>query len=140
MITYTEYVNGFLFSPNGTSVVLIQKNKPSWQRGLLNGVGGKIESDDTDIYAAMRREFKEETGMTVKHWERTITLVGSDWKVYFFRAFGDLTGAKSTTDEVVSIWPTHPVPEHVIPNLKWLIPLSLDDSNYFPIYTLRYKT
>jgi hypothetical protein len=37
MITY---VVGFLFSPSGAEVVLIRKARPSWQSGLLNGIGG----------------------------------------------------------------------------------------------------
>ena len=44
----TRYVLGFLFRDNCTSVVLIRKDKPRWQAGLLNGVGGKINDGETN--------------------------------------------------------------------------------------------
>ena len=59
------YVVGFLFNPDMTEVVLIKKNRPDWQKGLLNGVGGKIESGEDPI-TAMIREFKEETGIKLE--------------------------------------------------------------------------
>ena len=40
-----KYVTGFLFSPDKKSVVLINKNRPAFQVGKLNGVGGKIEEN-----------------------------------------------------------------------------------------------
>ena len=43
MITY---VTGFLFSSDRDRVVLIEKLSPAWQRGLFNGVGGKIEANE----------------------------------------------------------------------------------------------
>ena len=55
-----KYVTGFLFSKDASHVVLIKKINPQWQNGLFNGVGGKIETNETSI-AAMVREFFEET-------------------------------------------------------------------------------
>jgi 8-oxo-dGTP pyrophosphatase MutT (NUDIX family) len=56
-----EYVLGFVFNLDKTKVALMRKTKPEWQRGRLNGIGGKIELGETSI-TAMHREFKEETG------------------------------------------------------------------------------
>lgn len=71
-----NYVAGLMFSSNGETVALIVKNKPDWQKDLLNGIGGKIEPQDysltqgiptvqaTQLFAsnkAMIREFEEET-------------------------------------------------------------------------------
>jgi 8-oxo-dGTP diphosphatase len=42
-----KYVVGFLFNEGKTKVVLIKKNRPDWQKGYFNGVGGKIEGDET---------------------------------------------------------------------------------------------
>jgi len=50
-------VVGFCFTLNQQLVVLILKNKPEWQRGKLNGVGGKIKIDtDESPLDAMVRE------------------------------------------------------------------------------------
>jgi 8-oxo-dGTP diphosphatase len=43
----TQYVLGFLFDPSQKDVVLIKKLKPEWQKGKLNGVGGKIEEGES---------------------------------------------------------------------------------------------
>lgn len=55
-----RFVLGFLFSEDGSRVLLVWKNRPAWQNGKLNGVGGKIEPGETPLQA-MKREFLEET-------------------------------------------------------------------------------
>lgn len=59
-----EYVVGYVFSPKGDQIVLIEKDHPAWQAGKYNGVGGKIEPGET-IAAAMSREFGEEAGVYI---------------------------------------------------------------------------
>lgn len=41
-----EYVLGFAFNRERTKIVLILKNRPDWQKGKYNGIGGKIEPSD----------------------------------------------------------------------------------------------
>lgn len=62
-----KYVCGFLFSTDYEHVVLIQKLKPAWQAGKLNGLGGKMEEGETPLQA-MQREFKEECGLDIPNW------------------------------------------------------------------------
>lgn len=64
-----QYVLGFAFSQDRKSLILIRKLRPAWQEGKLNGVGGKVEENETPDYA-MTREFKEETGVqtSTKDW------------------------------------------------------------------------
>ena len=63
----TAYVCGFAFT-HDQRVVLIRKARPEWQRGLLNGVGGRIEEARGEVSTdAMVREFFEETGVAVYH-------------------------------------------------------------------------
>lgn len=128
------YVAGFLFSSDRKKVVLIRKNKPEWQKGRLNGVGGKVELNEqaTD---AMVREFYEETGTNAfAPWELFARLSGETAEVLFYRAFVKppphvAPVIQSVTDEEVAWYAIdrlHKLP--VLPNLRWLIPLALDDS------------
>jgi 8-oxo-dGTP diphosphatase len=92
--TVQEYVCGFMFDRDMDYVVLVRKAKPLWQKGKLNGVGGKVEVKETvkavpgltngfHIYEkpteAMAREFKEETGYTTKP---------EDWRLFRTERFG----------------------------------------------------
>ncbi len=124
----TSYVLGFYFNPEKTLVALINKNKPDWQRGKFNGIGGKQEEGESAHYA-MVREFKEEAGLEVERWERALMLEGDGWIVHIFRAFGHVLRVRSMTDEsvqVISVSDLHRI--EVVPNLRWMIPLLLDSS------------
>lgn len=122
-----QYVVGFMFSADLRFVLLVLKNRPDWQRGKLNGVGGKIE-DTESPEQAMRREFLEEAGIDTDDWLRFATL-GDDrgWIIHFFYAKGDIDRAKTLTDESLMLFPLWKLPsdEKVIPNLTWLIPMAL---------------
>jgi 8-oxo-dGTP diphosphatase len=84
----TSYCLGFAFYRSRRKVVLIRKTKPDWQRGKLNGVGGKIE-DGEYSNVAMGREFEEETGCPsfCTQWQLFTTLqFPDDVVVYCFAA------------------------------------------------------
>ena len=104
-----EYVLGFLFNRELTRVALIRKNRPEWQKGLLNGIGGQIEekdglttNDDPD-YNAMVREFKEETGVLHEKWLSFGLMHGASFRVHLFVGAGDLYKLKTVTDEEIVI-------------------------------------
>ena len=121
----TQYVLGFLFSPDKKSVALIRKNRPDWQEGLLNGIGGHIEEGEPPSIA-MRREFREETGITISDWVLKIKYRDKDFQLFIFTAVSDLiVEIRTTTDEKVFIMGVNRLAE-AIPNLKWFIPLLLD--------------
>jgi 8-oxo-dGTP pyrophosphatase MutT (NUDIX family) len=83
-----EYVVGFYFDLGRNSVVLIRKDHPEWQAGLLNGVGGKIEGEETPL-RAMQREFLEETGKQVDDWNLFTSIRGKEYRIFFFYALAD---------------------------------------------------
>ena len=128
-----NYVLGFAFNKDKNRVALIRKNRPEWQAGLLNGIGGKIEETDKSYVKAMIREFKEETGYStdINDWQNYFILGNPDWQVNVFRMFNcDLDKLRSKTDEkieIVYIDILHSKPR--ISNLDWLIPLALDNKN-----------
>ena len=66
-----RYVLGFAFDLNDR-VLLITKNRPEWQDGLMNGLGGHIEEGE-DPHHTMQREGSEETCGKLAH---------VDWKPY----------------------------------------------------------
>lgn len=124
MEKFQHYVCGFLFNPTWERVLLIRKNRPEWQAGKLNGIGGKIEPNETPL-SAMIREFKEESGLDVSYWTMFDSKKGFDWEVHFFcsrSAFFD--EAISMTDEKIEAHSAIDLPDDVIPNLKELIPLA----------------
>jgi 8-oxo-dGTP pyrophosphatase MutT (NUDIX family) len=117
----TRYACGFLFS--GDTVLLIEKQRPAWQRGFWNGVGGHIEPGETPL-EAMRRECREETGVDVAEWEPFATIVGERFEVTFFRATLPWpVGVTQTTDERPDWWFVDELPA-TLPNLTWLIPMA----------------
>jgi 8-oxo-dGTP diphosphatase len=125
-----QYVIGFLFHPDRGTVALINKNKPEWQAGKLNGIGGKLEERETP-YLAMVREFEEEAGVEILDWKRFARMQGEEWEVTCFLAFdARVRDIKSMTDEhvmVISVKLLHLFPH--ISNLDWLIPLALDQGS-----------
>ena len=56
-----QYVTGFRVDLTTGRVLLIEKKRPAWHAGQLNGIGGSIEPGETPLQAVVR-EFKEETG------------------------------------------------------------------------------
>jgi 8-oxo-dGTP pyrophosphatase MutT (NUDIX family) len=86
-----EYVCGFLISKEFDAVLMVKKEKPDWQKGLWNGIGGKIEGSEPP-YIAMIREFKEEIGIdsvAYECWENIgkVTEFNGEWRVHFFKQF-----------------------------------------------------
>lgn len=122
-----NYVCGFLFDVNINRVILIWKEKPAWQKGKLNGVGGKIENGETPIQA-MRREFKEETGIAKKNWMSLISLSGDDWVCHFFYAIDsddEFEYAETMEREEIAKIEIEELYQydHIL-NLSWLIPMA----------------
>lgn len=131
-----KYVVGFAFSRNKTEVVLILKQKPDWQAGKLNGIGGKIEELDQSPHHAMSREFAEETGVKIPMilWHRFAVLKGIDYKaeLHCFRLFTNrIYLCKSMEQEEIRRMSVDTLFNHPIiamNNLKVLIPMALDEN------------
>jgi 8-oxo-dGTP diphosphatase len=128
-----EYCLGFY--QDREWVLLIRKERPEWQRGLANGVGGRIEENETPL-RAMVREFAEETGVATAEdqWFEFTKLVFDDCVIHCFRAErrpGDDLPS-TMTDELVEWFHGVALSEKVIvPNLIWLVPMAMSN-------TLRY--
>ena len=122
-----EYVVGFAFDHSCKSVLLIYKRTPEWQRGLINGIGGKIKKGELPIQA-MVREFKEETGVETDNsdWIYFCLMTAGKEEIYCYYMIGGAHDATSMEDEVVRWFEVGDVNDF-ISNLNWLIPLALED-------------
>lgn len=138
-----RYVVGFVFTPDLREVVLLRKLKPAWQRGLLNGPGGKVEEGE-DYFGAMQREYAEEVGgITPVGWRLTVVMThlggrqpgDHGYVLHFFRAFAEgLKCATARTDEPVGVYRVKYLPKlDCVPNLRWVIPLSADPHVTHPV-------
>lgn len=79
-IPAVRYVLGFVFNHDASKVLLIQKNRPAWQAGKFNGLGGKIEGQESPLLA-MVREFREETGFVSVSYDGGATVsTGPTWQ------------------------------------------------------------
>lgn len=126
-----NYVAGFMFSKDGRYVAMVHKEKPEWQKGKLNAVGGKIE-DGEDPYEAMAREFKEETGVETQptDWSLFVDLKheSKNGQVKFFYYYDDkVFNIKTKEKERIVAMHLYEVMDapNVMENIKWLIPLAL---------------
>ena len=128
-----DHVLGFAMSKDRKRILLVQKNRPAWQAGLLNGIGGKIESFDTTPHDAMVREFVEEAGIqtNVEDWHKFATLAGDSFHIHVFWSILDnFDSFVSVTDEEIKAIPIKALQVinfyGCISNLSWLINMLLD--------------
>ncbi len=129
-------VVGFVFDEDFRHVLLIQKQKPDWQRGFFNGIGGKCKENEPPRLA-MARETYEETGMDIEpaSWTGFLNLhtggkpeTAPDVDVHFFFVSVErciITAAESKTKEQLLIVPRRSIMDYkTVPNLQWIIPLA----------------
>lgn len=119
-----EYVLGFCFTEDG-KVLLMNKLRPEWQAGKVNGVGGKIEPFESS-HDAMIREFWEETGVRIREWRSGFKISKAGWTMFVFSALVKEQFVTEMRDESTFWWEVGTLPENVIPNLHWIIPLLKD--------------
>jgi 8-oxo-dGTP pyrophosphatase MutT (NUDIX family) len=140
-----RYVLGFLFNDQSDRVTLIEKRRPDWQEGKLNGVGGKIDVGE-DERAAMAREFLEETGVETDPYDWTFfgKIHSADWGglksvVYLYKMRSTakqlLVGTK-TDERVVTVFLPPPGAYYTLPNVPALIAAAIDPMQ--PMITLEY--
>ncbi len=131
----TEYVVGFAFIENDSGVFMIRKKRPIWQKGYLNGIGGKVKGDGESHWTAMTREFAEEAGVFVPEpdWKHVLTVAYpvNGAMVYFFKTILPrhlANDVKTMTDEKIELWTINclcdldGVRPPMVRNLSWILP------------------
>jgi len=129
-----KMVVGFCF-PAHDLVYLIKKTRPEWQAGLMNGIGGHVEEDETPE-EAMIREFEEEAGVRIENWVHVAVMEGEDWHLDVFACdWFYKEEAKTMTDEEIKCCYIHRLYfEPTIPNTRFLVPMCrehLDNKNTY---------
>lgn len=131
-----RYVLCYSFLANNPSkIYVVRKQKPEWQMGMYNLIGGKVEEDEIDKERmAAKREFEEESGINIKN-EDVIGLcgkiIGKDFFIKVYRlSIGKWSESyvpqpTSPTQEEVVIKRIQDLLDHprLIDNLKVVIPL-----------------
>lgn len=124
---YDRYCAGYMFSPDLSNVVMVRKNRPAWQKGMLNGVGGRLEADETPLHG-MVREFGEETGIHWGNWYALARLDCPGATIWFFWAVSARYDEVQTlTDEKIEIHSVLALQQSfdLVHNSNWLIPMAL---------------
>lgn len=133
-----EYTVNILFNREVSRVLLQKKSKTEF-KGMLNGVGGKVEYKE-GMHAAASREIREETGLEIHpedlHWVGTLRLphdcgTGKDEVciLHFLAAtVEDPTQAKQIEDEPIAWYDV----DNIIDPRTWFPPLAGDGNlKYF---------
>ena len=129
MKTYTV---GFVFDTTLEQVLLVHKQKPEFQAGFLNGMGGKIEDGETAVQC-MTRECTEETALVIPEsdWMQFATIKDTNGmnpkaEIYVYAAIyqGAMADAHKNDYEEIEWFPHQPLPDNALPNVRFLVPMA----------------
>lgn len=132
---------GLLFDNSKNYVVLLEKTKPPFLKGLWNAPGGKVEVGESSVLCCAR-EFEEETGIKIPEemWIHIFHIenIYNSYVLDIFCATSDLIfTARTTTEEKVEVIPLKNIDFYQLgPNMNWFIEFSRKRSLSFnlPIY------
>lgn len=127
------YTVGLVFTPDLEQVLLMHKEKPDWQVGFLNGMGGKVE-DGESVVECITRECLEETCLSipVDDWVQFATIINDGGRspdlaqIEFFTAIysSQTSDAKKGDYEEVEWFSVADLPNNCMQNLYFMIPMA----------------
>ena len=129
------YVLALLFTPDARRVVLMRKERPAWQAGRVNALGGKLLPGESAAEAASR-EVREEAAarVPVGAWHELVVWRDPVYRMHVLSAFHPAAdGARTAEDQEVFLADVDDLPAACIENLRWLVPLALDRDVALPI-------
>lgn len=111
----------------------MRRTRPAWQAGRVNALGGKLAAGETPAEAA-RREVREEAGVDVAEWTEVLVWQDREYEMHVLRAVDDRArDVRTVEDQEIFLADVDALPDEVIGNLRWLVPLALDADVAFPI-------
>lgn len=140
-----RYVLGFVFDRRYNNVLLIEKARPNWQAGKLNGLGGKVAEGESPA-AAMVRELREETNQMLPDVAlspfgrlrgfdrpgvvREVAPSGVDWEVWLFHGHhpdyfpSDLYNLEIRGERLQVLYFPDLHMKAVLPDVLYLVPMA----------------
>lgn len=136
----TTYCLGLAFTPTG-ELVVVKKNRPQWQSGLLNAPGGHVEEGETPL-ESMIREFEEETNILAQAWEQIFTVQFPSAELHVFTTNlspAQLSDLRSVTDELITVVSPTSIIDRTLPcvgNLPWMVAFAANETGNYEPFTL----
>jgi len=122
-----RYTLCFIFSEDLREVILIKKNKPVWQSGNYNGVGGKIEPNEESIDGVVREVFEEiDIKLTQATWFKELSgedALDLDWVVDCYSAVinKEDNPINNKTDEIAKWFRVDKLPKNKLYEVQDLV-------------------
>lgn len=102
-------------------ILLLKKNNPDWQRGLYNGIGGKVELNTTPLETIIKKS-EEDLGINISNWRELDSEISSSGIeiVYFLTTLneGEIKKLQSQTDERAELFSINNLPTNILQDLK----------------------
>lgn len=140
-----HYTLGLIYNPKNTQILLQLKDKPDWQHGRYNGIGGKVEQNETPDHAMLRKGIEEigvEAAWThkgqIKVNEHLIDLYKTNLSGTSIRYA--IKHAQRNTNETLDLSWIDQMPENILSNLTYLVPMLADDKFELCSITLKERS
>ncbi len=102
-------------------ILLLRKNNPDWQKGLYNGIGGKVELNTTPLETIIKK-CQEELGVNILNWIELDSEISSSGIeiVYFLTTLneGEIKKLQSQTDERAELFSINNLPTNILQDLE----------------------
>ena len=102
-------------------ILLLKKNNPDWQKGLYNGIGGKVELNTTPLETIIKK-CQEKLGVNISNWIELDSEISSSGIeiVYFLTTLneGEIKKLQSQTDERAELFSINNLPTNILQDLK----------------------
>ncbi|MCT7529092.1 NUDIX domain-containing protein [Aliarcobacter cryaerophilus] len=102
-------------------ILLLKKNNPDWQKGLYNGIDGKVELNTTPLETIIKK-CQEELGVNISNWIELDSEISSSGIeiVYFLTTLneGEIKKLQSQTDERAELFSINNLPTNILQDLK----------------------
>ena len=110
-----------IITDNEEILLLLKKNNPDWQKGLYNGIGGKVELNTTPLETIIKK-CQEELGVNISNWIELDSEISSSGIeiVYFLTTLneGEIKKLQSQTDERAELFSINNLPTNILQDLE----------------------